>query len=333
MSLISSRSSRSKSVFDKWQPAGIVISVLALASGCASNVGNMLAELEHQGESVELIDVPFHPQFTDQCGPAALATILNSADISVVPEELTSRVYIPDREGSLQLELLAATRHYGRIPYVIDPDLNAIVSELESGRPVLIMQNLGARLMPIWHYAVVVGYLPSEQQFVLRSADKQRLLMSSRKLLRTWQRADNWAIVALQPGDLPANAIAERYLRTVAAIEAMGDSENAVTAYRIATDQWPENNLAWLGLGNALYANGDLQSARSAYRKVLEIEPEHTIALNNLSQVYAEMGCRDDALETIHSALSAVNAGDPVHRYLTRTMHEVTKSSAVSRCL
>jgi hypothetical protein len=104
-------------------PAGGVIgSVLALCSGCASNIGNTLAELEQYGESVELTDVPFHPQVTDQCGPAALASILNSSAIPASPEELRSRVYIPEREGSLQLELLGATRHYGRIPYVIDPE-------------------------------------------------------------------------------------------------------------------------------------------------------------------------------------------------------------------
>lgn len=282
---------------------------------------------------MELTDVPFHPQVTDQCGPAALATILNSADIPVAPEELRSRVYIPERKGSLQLELLAATRHYGRIPYVIDPDLNSILAELQARRPVMIMQNLGARLMPIWHYAVVVGYLPNVQKFVLRSGKKQRLLMSSRKLIRTWQRADSWAIVALKPGDLPANAVAERYLRSVAAIEAVGDTANAIVAYRAATEQWPQNDLAWLGLGNASYAEGELHAALYAYQKVLETKPEHAIALNNLSQVYAELGCRDDALETINSALSVVDTRDPIHRYLSLTMDEVNQSSRASRCL
>ena len=320
-------------MFGKWQHAGIVIGALALCSGCTSNIGNMLAELEHHHEKVELTDVPFYPQVTDQCGPAALATVLNSANIPVTPEELRSRVYIPDREGSLQLELLAATRHYGRIPYVINPDLNALLAELQSGRPVLILQNLGPKLMPIWHYAVVVGYLPDERKFVLRSGDKQRLLMSSRSLVRTWQRADSWAIVALRPGNLPALVTPEKYLRSVAAIEAVGDITNAIAAYRTATEEWPQNDLAWLGLGNASYAEGELHAARYAYQKVLETKPEHAIALNNLSQVYAELGCRDDALETINSALSAVNTGDPVYRHLSLTLEEVKQSNSASRCL
>jgi tetratricopeptide (TPR) repeat protein len=293
----------------------------------------MLADLEQHEERIELVDVPFYPQVTDQCGPAALATILNSTDIPVSAEELRPRVHIPGREGSLQLELLAATRHYGRIPYVIDPDVSAILAELQAKRPVLILQNLGPKLMPTWHYAVVVGYLPDEGQFVLRSGDKQRLLVSSRKLIRSWQRGDYWAFVALQPGQLPASSDAQRYLRSVAALEAVGNQSDAVASYRMATKEWPQNDLAWLGLGNALYASGDLRPAREAYQKVLEIEPQHTIAMNNLSQVYGELGCRDDALKTIDSALTLVDAGDPIHRFLTTTKQEVKQSSPSSRCL
>jgi hypothetical protein len=316
-------------VFDNSLQRSIIGSVLALCSGCASNIGNTLSELEQYAESVELTDVPFHPQVTDQCGPAALASILNSA---ASPEELRSRVYIPEREGSLQLELLGATRHYGRIPYIIDPDVNAILAELHARRPVLILQNLGAKMLPIWHYAVVVGYLPVERQFVLRSGDKKRLLMSPRKLVRTWQRADSWAIVALRPGNLPANVVADRYLRSVAAFEAAGNKAHVVAAYRTATEEWPQNDLAWLGLGNALYSQGKLQQAQNAYQKVLEIEPEHAIALNNLSQVYADLGCRDDAIETLDSALSAVDAGDLMHRYLSATMNDVKKSRSEFDC-
>lgn len=319
-------------MFGESQHRGIVAGVLALIAGCAGNTGHMLAELERQKTPVELADVPFHSQVTDQCGPAALATILNTAEVAVDAETLSPRVYIPGRDGSLQLELLAATRHYGRIPYVLDPHVGALLAELRSGRPVLVLQNLGPRLAPIWHYAVVVGYLPDERQFVLRSGDRMRLLTSSKSFLRTWQRADNWAFVVLRPGDLPARSMARRYLRSVAAFETAGDAASAVSAYRAASAEWPNNELAWLGLGNALYANGELQSARNAYQKVLDLDPGHLIAMNNLSQVHAELGCRDDALAMINSALSEVAADDPMHRYLHRTMQEIRQQGGTVDC-
>jgi len=316
-----------------WLQAWLIFGALIFISGCAGNVGAMVADLERHRTEVELTDIPFHPQVTDQCGPAALATILNVTDVNVTPEELKPHIYIPGRQGSLQLELLATTRHYSRIPYSVDPDVSALLHQLQSGRPVLILQNLGVKHIPIWHYAVVVGYLPDDEQFVLRSGDKKRHLMSSRRFIRAWQRADYWGIVALKPGNLPANADPDKYLRSVAAIEAVGDTTTAAVAYRAATDQWPTNGLAWLGLGNASYAEGELNSARSAYQKLLELEPDNAIALNNLSQVHAELGCYEDALTAIESALLAVEAGDPIVRYLRQTLEELEPGDSAARCL
>jgi tetratricopeptide (TPR) repeat protein len=320
-------------VLKSWGQSWLIYGVLALLSGCAGNVGNMVAELEGHHTAIELTNVPFHSQVTDQCGPAALAALLNDAGVPVGPEILKTRVYIPERQGSLQLELMAATRHFGRIPYEIDPNLSALVAELEAGRPVLILQNLGVSVAPVWHYAVVVGYLANEQQFVLRSGDKERLLLKAKSFTRSWKRGNFWAIVALEPGELPARAVAERYLRAVAAIESTGDAENAILAYQAATERWPESRLAWLGLGNASYAQGELLKAEIAYRKVLGIMPADAIALNNLSQVYLELGCRDDALATIDSALSGVGATDPIRSHLLLTQQEANRSDARSRCL
>src|SRR5688572_23044905 len=62
---------------------------------------------------VELTTTPFFPQKTHQCGPAALASVLSAAGVAITPDELTNEVYLPARRGSLQLELLAATRRRG----------------------------------------------------------------------------------------------------------------------------------------------------------------------------------------------------------------------------
>ena len=311
----------------------VVFAALALLSGCATDVGNMIGELENRHTGVELADVPFHSQITDQCGPAALASLLGTAGVAVSAEELKTRVYIPDRHGALQLELIAATRHFGRIPYEIDPNPSALVDELDAGRPVLVLQNLGVSIAPVWHYAVVIGYLPEKHQFVLRSGDKARLLVNARTFTRTWKRGSFWAIVALKPGELPSNADADRYLKSVVATDSAGTLENAILTYRGATQRWPGNSMAWLGLGNALYAEEKLPDAREAYRKMLEIKPGDAVAMNNLSQVYLELGCRDGALATINAALASVDDTDPVRAHLRVTQGEVLQSAAESRCL
>lgn len=309
-----------------------VVGSLGLLTGCAGSAGRLVAELEDRSRPVELEDVPFHAQVTDQCGPASLATILGYSDIEVTPQELKSRVYIPSREGALQFEMLAATRQYGRIPYTIDASPGALVAELDAGRPVLVLQNLGVSAAPLWHYAVVIGYLPDERQFVLRSGDQPRHRIEARRFVRSWRRGDFWGFVALKPGELPAKADADRYLRAVAAVESTGDAASAAAAYRAASERWPQNRLAWLGLGNASFTLGELQEAAIAYQGALELDPGDAIALNNLAEVYLGQGCRDRALATIEAAMASVEAADPVRAHLLLTRQEILRGATESRC-
>ena len=101
--------------------------------------------------------MPFFPQTEYQCGPAALATVLAHAGANVDAEGLVREVYVEGLRGSLQPELLGATRRHGFIPYVLEREASALVAELAGNRPVLVLQNLGVDRVPVWHYAVVVG--------------------------------------------------------------------------------------------------------------------------------------------------------------------------------
>ena len=156
------------------------------------------------------------------CGPSALATALHRTGIAATPEQLAEQVYVPGRRGSLQLEMVAATRRHDRLAVQIDPDLHAIVAELTAGRPVLVLQNLGINWLPVWHYAVVVGYLPDANSFVLRSGTTERLVMRQSRFAQSWARADNWAVVILEPGELPRSRDPAGFIRAVAGLESVG---------------------------------------------------------------------------------------------------------------
>ncbi len=296
------------------------LSAALLICGCATNGGSLnRSPIDSPVEAVELTDTPFFPQTDYLCGPAALATVLNHSGIEVDIDELQSAVYIPQRKGSLQLELLAAARGYSRIPYQIDPNLASLVAELSAGRPVLILQNLGFNFAPVWHYAVVVGYLPAERRIVLRSGEIERQVVSEAKFLRTWQRGDHWGLVVLPADELPAVADEGRYLRAVAALESIGDYDSAIRGYETASRRWPTSQLALLGLGNAQYARGDLAGAESAYRLLLQQDPGHAIALNNLAQTLADQGCVRQATTAIERAIATTESTGPLLAPLLKT--------------
>lgn len=308
----------------------LLIGGASLASACSIHGGIVRANLlEASGNvTVELTDTVFYPQTTDQCGPAALATVLAATGVQVLPADLAPRLYIPGRKGSLQIELMAAARSYARIPYPVDTDVVSLLREIQMGRPVLVLQNLGTGLVPVWHFAVLVGYLPDEDKFVLRSADVRRKLMSSSKFVRSWKLGNSWGLVALTPGEIPANRDMETYVNAVADLEAVGQIEAAVAAYQAALKYWPENTIAWLGLGNAHYNLGQLDLAQTAYTELLNVEPGNVIALNNLAFVLADRGQIEEAIQTVDAALSLTRPSDALYGLITQTRSEILQPRA-----
>lgn len=264
----------------------VAIAQLAL-SACA--VGPEHRVLREAGMPVELVEVPFFPQDEYQCGPAALATVLVHSGIDVTPQQLVARVYIPDRHGSLQAEMLAATRSQGRIPYVLPQSLAPILEQLRAGRPVLLLQNLGLDRWPVWHYAVLIGFDPEKEKFLLRSGITRREERAAVPFLASWDRGGRWSMIAVEAGDPPAGADVLGWLRAVAPFESTGDLELAAEGYMAAVARWPEEAMAWTALGNVRYLQGDLFAAEAAYLHALELSPGFRTACNNLAQTLTEL--------------------------------------------
>ena len=289
--------------------AATALLLAALVSGCAApQVAGLLERPPPDlPASVEIATTPFYAQEDYQCGPASLAALLNHAGRDATPTALAPQVYLPARQGSLQAELLAATRRHGLLAYVLEPRLEALLREIAAGAPVLVLQNLALDWAPQWHYAVAIGYDLDARQIVLRSGLTQRLTLSLDTFERTWARGGRWAMVALPPGRLPATAGERGYLSAVAALERLHPAA-AEQAYEAALARWPASALSALGLGNARYARHDLSGAANAYQRATQLAPASADAWNNFAQALSDLGRRDEALA---AARQAVALGGP----------------------
>ena len=272
---------------------GLVL-VLATLGACARSpvLQPQTAQLPAR---VELTQVPFFAQDAYQCGPAALATVLVHGGVQSSPDALRDRVFLPGRQGSLQVELVAAARQAGQLVYPLDTRLDSILAEVAAGNPVLVLQNLAFNWRPTWHFAVVVGYDRTREILVLRSGVTHRLEVDFATFMRTWQRGERWAVVVTDPGQLPATATPLTWLRAASDLEETGQPAASERAYRAATQRWPAEALPWFALGNRLHARGDQPGAADALRRSVQRSPGFAAGWLNLSDVLAAQGCNDQA--------------------------------------
>lgn len=268
----------------RWWLSGAVV----LLTGCATGT------LQHErfdtdptvaglSAQVLLSEVPFFAQEAYQCGPASLAMMMRHQGRPVHPDELVDQVFIEARRGSLQAEMLAATRRQDLLPYVHDNRFSTLLEEVDAGNPVLVFQNLGFGFYPVWHYAVVIGYDLNDRQVVLHSGTTERLERSFRRFELEWQGGDYWAMTMHRPGTFPISAEPIPYLDASAGLEEAGRYEAAALAYQAATERWPDQLIAWLGLGNVRYRQQQYEQAQLAYQQAIRLDAGSAAAHHNLA--------------------------------------------------
>ncbi|MBC7906968.1 MAG: PA2778 family cysteine peptidase [Rhodospirillaceae bacterium] len=267
--------------------------VLALAFGLAACAGReterLVAHPDGRPWVARVAEVPFFPQTERACGPASLAMMLVWSGLPASPETLSTQVYTPGREGSLATDMLAGARRNGRLAVPVR-DLPDLLTELAAGNPVLVFQNLGLEISPVWHFAVAVGYDLPERKIILHSGLEEGQRLSMDTFEHSWERAGRWALVVLPPDRLPATATEPAVLAAAAGLERVGLTGPAAQAYQTALARWSGSLGAAMGLGNVRYAQNDRRGAEAAFRLAVKGHPDSAAGWNNLAHVLLEQG-------------------------------------------
>ena len=285
---------------------GIVL-LLAALGGCTSMVPQTMGLREAWPAGVarqtEIGAVPFYPQLDYQCGPSALATTLVHAGVDVTPDDLVKSVYLPARQGSLQVEMLAAPRRHGRVSYQLAPRFDDLLREVAAGNPVIVLLDNGLGPVTIWHYAVVVGFDYPAGELYLRSGETKRRAVPFTIFEYSWKKSNYWAMLTMAPGRIPVTATEPAYLAAITAMDRVGSAGDSIAAYTSFLERWPDNAGASIGLANRHYAAGALPQAESVLRPALSRNPDSVAVLNNLAQTLSDLGRNDEALVLIERAL------------------------------
>lgn len=276
----------------------------------------------------ELAAVPFFPQTPYHCGPAALATVLVNAGLEATPERLGEQVFLPAREGSLQLEMLAGARRAGALAVRLPRTLQALIEEIDAGHPVVVLQNLGLSFAPRWHYAVLVGHDMGRREFVLRSGVVEREIHGFELFERTWARGGHWAFVALPPGRLPATALEADAVDAALGFErAVASPAARAAVYDSLVARWPGNLPALIGQGNARAALADWAGAAASFERAATGH-NSAAAWHNLALARWQLGQYEAARAAAQRALTRAEAVEPAWRDAARTLAAQMKDSS-----
>ena len=272
---------------------------------------------------MQLASVPFFAQQEYQCGPAALAMVMNAAGVATGPDALVEEVYIPARKGSLRVEMLAGARRHGLLAYQLAPELKDVITEVAAGNPVIVLQNLGL-FRANWHYAVVIGYDLGRREFLLHSGATAQHSMSIRLFELLWIDGQRWSMVALDPGRRPASAREAPLAAAATALEKAGRITEAERAYAALLARWPANLVGLMGSGNTAYALGRIAEAEAHFHKATIAHPRAAAAFNNLALALADQGKLDAGLQ---AARTAVGLGGQDLPAAQATLEEILKKA------
>lgn len=249
-------------------------------------------------------------QEDNHCGPAALSMVMAQAGVTPPYERIVGQVYTPGRQGSLQLEMLAAPRRFGLVSYPVPPSLISLLQLNAEGHSPVVLLNLGLEWLPRWHYALVVGHDLTERDIILTSGTQalQRVPMRTFELM--WSRAGQWGMVVSAPDKIPLAIQAAEAEKAALSFERMNPPASAAQAWKALNRRWPDRLLPHLGLSHAYMQDQHWTLAKDTLLETTA-KFDSAVAWNNLAQVWLSLGDAPRALAAIEKARLTARASEP----------------------
>jgi ABC-type bacteriocin/lantibiotic exporter with double-glycine peptidase domain len=170
----------------------LCLCMLLLFNGCATTE-------RVSGERLTVVEVPFFPQETFQCGPAALATVINywygktGAIKTLTPEAISAEIYSPSARGVLGIDLEVYARKQSFEAQQLAGTIDQLKSSLDKGIPPLVLVDYGFSSYQRNHFMVVKGY--SAGALLVNSGRKESVRIANEDLLKVWRKTGYWMLL------------------------------------------------------------------------------------------------------------------------------------------
>jgi predicted double-glycine peptidase len=166
------------------------ICLLALLFACATTPPT--------GDDVIIAGVPFFEQDEYQCGPSALATVIDywyakdRRGEFLSPEEIASHIYSPGARGVLGIDLELYAKRLGFQADQHSATPSRLREEVRKGVPAIILVDYGFASYQRNHFMVVKGY--TREGIIVNSGRNEGEHISYKELTKIWKKTGFWTL-------------------------------------------------------------------------------------------------------------------------------------------
>jgi len=144
-------------------------------------------------ETKQIRGVPFYPDDSKQCGPAALAAVLNYRGGNYDLARISQAVFRANLGGTVTLEMIYFARKEGFRAKWFNGGLSDLVEAVDSGDPLIVMVDYGFLQISKYHFMVVVGYC--KQGVIVFSGREKDKLIYWDDFRGPWSRTKHWTLM------------------------------------------------------------------------------------------------------------------------------------------
>lgn len=176
----------------------IAFLMLACMAACAANPPGPPTSDRNRPDLRLIESVPFFPQEQYQCGPAAMASVLNYRGVKTSPDEIAAAIYSKSARGTLTIDMVLFSQKKGLPARQYSGGIEDLRANIDASNPLVVLVDYGFLAYRKDHFMVVVGY--DSSHVIVHSGGERFKPIPNDDFLRTWRKTKFWTLLIPKDG-------------------------------------------------------------------------------------------------------------------------------------
>jgi ABC-type bacteriocin/lantibiotic exporter with double-glycine peptidase domain len=146
----------------------------------------LIALISADPGSYEIQGVPFVKQESLFCGPASIESVFAYYGLAIDQGTIAKEVYTEKLQGALITDMQNYARAQGFQTRLDQGTMDTLKTLVKTGRPVLVLVDLGFWVFSKPHYLVVTGY--NDRGFIVHTGYKASQLFEYEEFETIWKK-------------------------------------------------------------------------------------------------------------------------------------------------